>query len=75
MYQPNVPQLYDELISKSKKTMDKVLIRGSSYAVIIYIFCGTFGYLTFSDNAYSMLQDPSRSQDILEADYKRAPAV
>ena len=69
MFQPNVPMLWQELQEQSYNSMEKIVIRGSTYSVIAYILGGAFGYLTFADRAYKELQAPERSSNILEADY------
>ena len=48
MYQPNIPAIYHELKKSSMFNMNKVLIIGTSIAVIAYIMAGLFGYVTFS---------------------------
>ena len=46
MYQPNIPPIFRELESASYSRMEKVVIRGTSGVVFLYIFVSTFGYLS-----------------------------
>jgi len=64
MYQPNLFSIYTELNNVSLKRMNKVLIRGSIIAVLLYIVSGVFGYLTFVDRPAELMK-----KSILEADY------
>ena len=66
----NIPAIYYELEKRNKKTMSKVLIVGSSSAVVLYIMVGIFGYLTFVNNP-SVLD----VQNILEAPYNKNIAI
>jgi len=70
MYQPNVPQTYSELKVKTPAQMTKVLLSANVVAVAVYMIVGTTGYLIFADRAKEQLQDPSRSTNILEADFE-----
>ena len=50
MYQPNIPMLFNELETKTKRNMSKVLRNGSIGAAFAYIFAGILGYVTFAAN-------------------------
>lgn len=47
MYQVNIPQIFNELETKTAANMSSVLLRGSSAAIFLYALIGIFGYLTF----------------------------
>lgn len=64
MYQLNMPSIYTELRNKSYARMNKVTIRGTNVAMVIYILTGIFGYLTFVKTP-NVLMD----KNILDAPY------
>ena len=68
MYQPNIPIIYRELQRRSEKRMEKVVFRGSSGAVIIYIIAGVFGYLTWVTHP-DELKNLETEKDILNIEY------
>ena len=72
MYQVNIPMIYYELEKRNSKQMSRVLLGGSTAAVVLYIIVGIFGYLTFVSypgGAEVALED----KNILEAPYKPTP--
>jgi amino acid permease len=69
MYQVNIPLIYYELERRNSKTMGKVLIRGSSAAIVLYAMVGIFGYLTFVDHPEFI------TQNIFEAPYGNNIAI
>ena len=50
MYQPMIPTVYKNLENRNLRRMEKVVLRGTNGAVIIYIMIAVFGYLTFVNN-------------------------
>ena len=64
MYQINMPIIYAELKVRDYPTMDKVVFRGTSVAIVVYSLTGIFGYLTFVKTPQIL-----DSQNILEAPY------
>ena len=65
MYQANIPAIYMELERKTVKRMDKVVLRGSLGAVVLYIVVGIFGYWTFSTDV-SQLSENGNNEHICE---------
>mmetsp|Transcript_19388 Transcript_19388/g.18498 ORF Transcript_19388/g.18498 Transcript_19388/m.18498 type:complete len:285 (+) Transcript_19388:309-1163(+) len=74
LFQMNIPQTYSELNLRNQSRMDKVVFRVSTFSFLFYVTLGVFGYLTFSQNL-QQLQAPSRSTNILEADYQGAVLI
>jgi len=70
MYQVNIPMIYNELESKNRKRMSKVVWRGSMAGIFLYASVGVFGYLTFYNKPAELLK-----QNILLADYNSNAAV
>lgn len=66
MYQVNVPMIFLELEKREQTQMSKVLIVGTSVAVILYVLVGIFGYATFLAPPISNELCP---KNILEANY------
>ena len=55
--------------------MRKVLFRANAIAVVVFLTVGVVGYLIFADRAKEQLQDPSRSRNILEADFGNSALI
>ena len=70
MYQPGIPLIFRELQGKSYSRMDKVVLRGSSGAILIYITGGLFGYLIVLGDAKNTAKLAS-DKDLLSLDYKK----
>ena len=68
MYQPNIPIIYRELQRRSEQRMEKVVFRGSSGAVVIYVIAGVFGYLTWVSHPVE-LKNLETEKDILNIEY------
>ena len=49
MYQPNIPQIYQELENKSRGNATVILLCGTILAAVAYISAGIFGYVAFAD--------------------------
>ena len=49
--------------------MDRVVYKARFIGVVIFIVVGIFGYATFVDRVDEELLNPSKSGNILEADY------
>ena len=64
-----------ELNRRTFDRMTKIVVRGSMGGVFVYLLVGIFGYATFSLDAYQQLLHPSRSGNILEADYYGSKAI
>ncbi|TNV72093.1 hypothetical protein FGO68_gene7968 [Halteria grandinella] len=64
MYQINMPIIYAELKTRDYATMNRVVLRGTNSAIIMYSLTGIFGYLTFVK-----MPQVLESQNILEAPY------
>jgi amino acid permease len=64
MYQINMPLIYQELNERTYSTMNKVVIRGTVIAVMMYVMTGIFGYLTFVKNTHVL-----ETENILDAPY------
>ncbi|TNV80099.1 hypothetical protein FGO68_gene9741 [Halteria grandinella] len=69
MYQVNIPLIYKELERRNAKTMGKVLIRGSTAAIVLYAMVGIFCYLTFVKEPWVI------TQNIFEAPYGSNVAI
>jgi amino acid permease len=69
MYQPNIPIVYRELDNKNYKRMEKIVVRGSSSVVFLYIIAAAFGYLGLVQNA-EKLAILAENQNILEVPYE-----
>ena len=69
MYQVNIPMIYKELERRNQKQMSKVLLTGSSSAIVLYTLVGLFGYLTF------VAVPDSVTSNILEAPYQHNLAI
>lgn len=69
MYQVNIPLIYYELERRNAKTMGKVLLRGSSAAIVLYAMVGIFGYVTFVHTPNVI------TQNIFEAPYGNNLAI
>ena len=50
IYQPNVPQTYMELHVRTKRTINQVIVRTNTIALVIFLIVGFFGYLIFVDS-------------------------
>jgi amino acid permease len=55
--------------------MDRIVYRASIGGVFVYLLVGIFGYATFADKVKEQLQDPSKSGNILEANYGTAKLI
>lgn len=73
MYQVNIPMIYYELEKRNSKQMSRVLVGGSTAAVVLYIIVGIFGYLTFVSYPGGGAQVALEDKNILEAPYKPTP--
>jgi sodium-coupled neutral amino acid transporter 2 len=63
---PNVMPIYDELQRRTVKRGNKFLFRGLLLVMVLYLFVGVFGFLTFYDDYDEITDFPSQ---ILRADY------
>ena len=68
MYQPNIPIIYRELTDKSYSKMNKIVVSGSTFVVVLYILASMFGYLGLVANP-EMLETLSEKSNILEVNY------
>jgi amino acid permease len=73
MYQPNIPAIYHELKKSDMFNMNKVLVIGTSIAVVAYIMAGLFGYVTFS--MHPDVDKIMNAQNILKAPYGELPII
>lgn len=62
MYQINVPAIYTELNIKTLPTAKKVIVVGTSFASLLYIVAGIFGWISFSDGV-----TPEKYKEIFDA--------
>jgi len=50
MYQPNLPQVYEELRVRSEHNINRILLQVSLAAILVYSATGIFGYTIFVDD-------------------------
>lgn len=50
MYQPNLPQVYEELRVRSERNINRILLQVSVAAILVYSATGIFGYTIFVDD-------------------------
>mmetsp|Transcript_105271 Transcript_105271/g.145620 ORF Transcript_105271/g.145620 Transcript_105271/m.145620 type:complete len:351 (-) Transcript_105271:123-1175(-) len=75
MYQVNIPMIYYELENRSERRMSRVLVIGSSGAVVLYMLIGIFGYATFVNYPGYTAEEALKSGNILEAPYENVPSI
>ena len=71
MYQPNLPQIFHELVPKSESMMRRVITIGTMVAASAYFLTGFFGFATFVQNAG--LDGIMSTQNIFTAPYFNEP--
>eukprot|EP00351_Strombidinopsis_sp_SopsisLIS2011_P003617 CAMPEP_0116878914 /NCGR_PEP_ID=MMETSP0463-20121206/10664_1 /TAXON_ID=181622 /ORGANISM="Strombidinopsis sp, Strain SopsisLIS2011" /LENGTH=203 /DNA_ID=CAMNT_0004527611 /DNA_START=1087 /DNA_END=1698 /DNA_ORIENTATION=- len=67
--------IYYELEKRTQKQMGKVLLFGSSGAVILYLVIGVCGYATFVNYPEYTANEALKSGNILEAPYENVKAI